>query len=294
MVDVLIAYAAGTERLMRACLDSLARHEAGVDYAVTVVTDQRTADEAVTLFGSDVERLVSYAVSDYAVGSQRHAFVLDEYMKGASGLVLTMDSDVLPVADGWLGELCSMVSAETMLPGIRWPWEPPGSDVTGIEARVRSNQNWNNTWVACQLVEPEWVRAMSLKYASGDDTGFALAAQVREMGLRMPGWLPTRCALPEGGMDPELNRMMCVAYGDKVVHIGGGSGKATGRVVDADGAYDKAVERVLSEGADWILNDDESHLYEFTREDEVVEYKMRGMYNEMKRYLQTHDSLFDK
>ena len=293
MVDILIAYVAGTERLMRACLASIGRYDAGVDYGITVVTDIEASEEARDLFEGDVGRVVSYSVDNNAIGSQRHASLLDSYMNEAQGLVLTMDSDCLPIGDRWLWQLCGFLGQNTVLPGIRWPWEPPGADVEGIEARIRGNHNWENTWVACQLVDSDWVRTNGLRYCDGDDTGFALAAKAREQGLRMPGWMPTRCALPDGHVDPELNRMMCVVYGDKVVHIGGGSGSAVGRVVDIDGMYDKVVDRILNaQDAGWLLDEGKSHVYRFDREDDVSQYKMNRMYAEMRRYLETHDSLF--
>ena len=294
-VTILIAYVKGTERLMKACLESIKRYNAGAKYRIVVITEDSTLDEAKKVCGSDVDEILSYLVDNNAVGSERHAFLLDSYMGSAEGLVLTMDSDCLPIADNWLGELLSLHKPECnlLLPGIRWPWKPPSGDIEGIEGRVRKNQNWDRTWVACQLVDAGWVRTFKLKYNDGDDTGFALAEKAEEDGMQMLGWLPTRCALPEGDLDPELNRMVCVVYGDKIVHIGGGSGKAAGRVVDVDGMYDRVIDRILEEqGAEWILEDSENHKYIFDMEDEVVEYKMAKMYNEMRRYLLTHNSLF--
>lgn len=293
-IEILIAYVAGTSRMMKACLESIKRHDAGVDYSITVVTDMESGSEARELFNSSVDSVVSYSVDITAIGSQRHASLLDSHMEVAEGLVLTMDSDCMPVADGWLGELYGMLGSDSVLSGIKWPWNPPADDVVGIERRIRDNQNWTNTWVACQLVDPCWLRKNNLKYGTGDDTGFDLAATARAFGLEMKGWMPTRCALPaDSWTDPELNRMMCVVYGDKVVHIGGGSGKAVGRVIDISGMYDMAIARVLKEkGAEWMLDPSESHEYTFKREDRVVQYKMKMMYNEMSRYLETHDSLF--
>ena len=295
MINVLIAYVAGTERMMRACLESIKRHDAGVDYRVVVISDNEAWDEAKELFGGEVGEVVSYSVDKSAIGSERHASLLDKYMRTAEGMVLTMDSDCMVVADGWLKELWSLYRPDhgLILPGIRWPWEPMKKPTDDIEGRVRSFHNWDRTWVACQLVDPGWIREKGLTYAGGDDTGFELANAAEEDGMQMHGWLPTRCALPDGELDPELNRMVCVVYGDKVVHIGGGSGEAVGRVVDVDGMYKDAIERVLEEqGAEWMLDEKESHKYAFDREDEVIEYKMMIMYSEMRRYLQTHDSLF--
>lgn len=292
-IEILIAYVAGTSRMMGACLDSIKRHDAGHNYSITVVTDEESGSEAKELFSHRVDSVVSYSVDMKAIGSQRHASLLDSHMATADGLILTMDSDCMPIADGWLRELYGMLGPDSVLSGIKWPWEPPEDDVEGFERRIRDNQNWNNTWVACQLVDSVWVRENGLKYGTGDDTGFELAAAARTLGLEMKGWMPTRCALPSGWFDPELNRMMCVVYGDKMVHIGGGSGKAVGRVVDIDGMYDEAIARVLRDkGAEWMLDPVYSHEYTFKREGRVVEYKMKMMYNEMSRYLETHDSVF--
>jgi len=291
-VTVLISYVGGTQRLMKACLSSILKYRAGVHYKLHVVTEERWLSEAEEIRSDVVSSVIPCQVDGNAPGSYRHSAMLDKYMESAEGMVLTLDSDRFPVADGWLGELYSMQGEGRILPGIRWPWKPPCGSVSGLEERVRTNLNWNNTWVACQLVDPNWVRVNGLKYRNGDDTGFELTAKAREQWLSMPGWKPSRCALPEGDIDPELNRMFCVAYGDKVVHIGGGSGKAVGREIFGEGCYGKAVERILEEGAEWMLDDSQSHRYVFDREDEVVEYKMGLMYNEMKAYLETHDSLF--
>lgn len=292
-VGILISYVAGTQRLMQACLSAIRRYDAGVDYSINVICESGHLSEAKEVCKDLVDSIRSYDVAQDAVGSERHATLLDGYMFSAEGLILTLDSDCLPVADEWLGELCWMLRPEFILPGIKWPWKPPSDDLDGIEGRVRGNQNWDNTWVACQLVDAQWIRDNKLKYSTGDDTGFSLTAKARELGYRMPGWLPTRCALPDGDIDPELNRMMCVVYGDKMVHIGGGSGNAVGRIVDKDAMYSGAIERILTEnGAEWMMKDGNNHKYSFDKEPEVVEYKMRMMYNEMRRYLETHDSLF--
>jgi len=223
-VTILISYVAGTQRLMQACLAAISRHDAGVEYNICVICEDAHLQEAESVCGDLVNSVMSFPVPEEAVGSQKHAALLDGYMAAAEGLTLTMDSDCLPVADGWLADLCGMLSPSCVLSGIKWPWEPPSEGTEGIEGRIRENHNWNNTWVACQLVDPQWLRDNCLRYSEGDDTGFSLATKARELGLRMPGWLPTRCALPDGDMDAELNRMMCVVYGDKMVHIGGGSG----------------------------------------------------------------------
>lgn len=299
MITIIVAYASGTIPLIETYFACMERHDAGCPYVIKIYTDRDGEAEVgdvcqkrdIELFGVDVSAEIT--------GTPKHARLLDVAMEKENGLVLTMDSDCLPIADGWLSQLVDLHSDGVALPGIRWPWKPPDDDVSEntIEWRIRKRHNWNNTWVACQLVDASWVRQHNLLYINGDDTGFELAEKVQELGFKMGGWMATRCALPSGGdveLDPELNRAMCVVYGDKILHVGGGSGRAHGKITDPIGFYDDVVDRILDDrDADWVMEDGNNHEYKLDREDEVVEFKMRIMNQEMVRYLQTHDRLFD-
>ena len=206
--------------------------------------------------------------------------------------VLTLDSDCFPVANGWLKVLVDM--ADGGVSGILWPWVPPPPDLDpkNIESRVRTYHCWNNTQVACQLVRADFVRDNRLMFIRGEDTGFEILDKAHEMGLPVRGLMPTRCALPDGGFDAELNRHVCVVYGDCIYHHGGATREKDGAVLVRGPIYDGAREKVLREGAEWVLDDALSHRYVFDREEEVAQHKMEAMYEDMVRYLGTNDRLF--
>jgi len=106
--------------------------------------------------------------------------------------------------------------------------------------------------------------------------------------------MPTKCALPSGDLNPELNRVACVVFGDKIFHMGGASRKAQGAAIDSQGFFDQARERVLAEkGAEWILEDGNHHKYRLNEEVGVVRYKMDCMYSQMRQYLEVNPRLFN-
>jgi len=297
-VTIIPAYASGTVPLIETYLACMERHDAGCPYMIKIYTDRNGEAEIKELCEKRGVQLFGVDVPAEMTGTPKHACLLDTAMKEEDGLVVTMDSDCLPVADGWLSHLVGLHEQGVALPGICWPWKPP-DDVPRdtMEWRIRKRHNWTNTWVACQLVDASWVKEHNLRYIGGDDTGFELAEKAEALGLEMKGWMATRCALPSNRaeeLDPEFNRAMCVVYGDMMLHIGGASGRAYGKLTDPAGFYDDAVDRILSSrDADWIMEDGNNHEYKYNREEEVAQFKMRVMYREMVNYLKTHDRLFD-
>jgi len=302
MITILIAHVQGMSEVLRVCLASLARHDAGCPFKALVLTDGvegGSASEEAYHAVHDIE-WADWAALDlgtFRSGSDMHGKLLDAAIPLVkTDFILTLDSDCFPVADGWLADLMNEYSNDSVLPGIKWPWIPMAEDEEygEIERRIRKYHNWNNTQVACQLVSVPFLKASNLKYASGDDTGFALLDKVHEMGLKVGGWMPTKCALPSGDLNPELNRVACVVFGDKIFHMGGASRKAQGAEVDSQGFFDEARARVLAEkGAEWILEDGNHHKYRLNEEVGVVRYKMDCMYSQMKRYLEFNSRLFD-
>jgi hypothetical protein len=200
-------------------------------------------------------------------------------------LVLTLDSDCFPVAEGWLSD---MVNENATVTGISQPWIPPDDSVEGIEQRLRSHLNWNRTHVACQLVSRRFVVSNDLKYSDGDDTGFQILNKAEGLGLKVTTLKPTRCPMSENSdFDPEFNRELSVVFGDKVYHHGSHSRAV---VLPYGGFFEVSRKRIEKEGAEWLLSD--AYEYRFDMEEKVVEEKMRIMYEMMRDYLLTHNSLF--
>ena len=85
-------------------------------------------------------------------------------LQNAHKWLLTLDSDCFPVADGWLTDLLAMKAS---VAGILHPWQPPSDelDPTTIEWRIRSEWNWNNTHVACQLTRLHYTNEHGLDSA---------------------------------------------------------------------------------------------------------------------------------
>lgn len=300
MVTIFIAHALGTPRVLRACVSSIKRYDAGCDYEIHVYGGHEALLEARKVCCSYNDIVFKMVETGERKNSQQHMALLDAAMQQENGLVLTLDNDCFPVADGWLAELVQWHEEGYILPGILWPWEPPTPDVKkrNIEWAIRSYHNWTNTWVACQLVHTDFIHDHKLTYGGdGNDTGFKLIDKVKELGLRMKGWMPSRCARPEwaSAFDPEFNRLMCVFYGDKVFHLGGAARKTIGVDLDPRSLWGEAVELTLRKrGAEWLMDSEKSHVYRFDREPEVTTFKMNMMYAGFKEHLKTHTSLLNQ
>lgn len=299
MVTTLIAYAAGTQEMLDVCLASLARHNSGAENKLVVITDGIGHFEACDVIRPYNAEVFAYDIGKMTNGSAMHGMLLDMAVKDVtSEYILSLDSDCFPVAENWLSDLLGFMDNGATLAGILWPWTPPPADLDSvtIEYRIRQNHCWNNTQVVCQLVRKSFLVANNLKYVDGDDTGFAITERARKLGMKIKGWKPTRCAKPSTyDFDPELNRHVCMIFGDKIYHQGGSTRKNQGANIDPQGLFDKARERVFAEkGAEWIFQDDNNHEYEYDREEAVAQFKMQCMFDDMRRYLQTHDSLFNQ
>jgi hypothetical protein len=298
-VTILTAHAEGTAEVLRACLASIDRHDAGCPFKMLILIDsasKKAAEEvAKELEGYTFANCLPLELSEDMYGSAMHACLLDAAVFHVdTKYILTLDSDCFPVADGWLADLMGEYDQGNVLPGIVWPWIPIRLDENPLEMerRIRGYHNWRNTQVACQLVKTEFLDG--LRYEASDDTGFALLDKAHELDLNIDGWIPTMCALPDIETDPEFNREACVIFGDKMFHMGGATRKAQGAEVDPQGWYDGARGRVLEEkGAEWILEEGNHHKYTFEKEHLVVRQRMNLMYQCMRRYLEHEDRLFD-
>ena len=300
MVTIVIAHALGTPRVLRTCLASLKRYDAGHDYQIHVYGSEASIREAKPVCDAfhDIDMFPVQMPVDIK-NSEQHMAILDNAMTIESGLVLTLDSDCFPVANDWLSELVQWHEQGYVLPGILWPWEPPTPDVKrqNMEWAIRRYHNWSNSWVACQLVHTDFFHDHKLTYGGeGNDTGFQLIDKVKELGLPTIGWMPSRCAKAEwaSAFDNEFNRNVCLFYEDKMFHIGGAARKTIGIDLDPADMWGEAIELTLRKGgAEWLFADGKNHVFQFDKEDEVAAYKMKIMYAGLKEHLKTHETCFN-
>jgi hypothetical protein len=298
MIIILITYVEGTSEILDTCLSSLERHKAGAENEIRVITDGQGWGEALEVSGKHTGVMpIAYDIGQTANGSEMHGKLLDVAIEQSdSEYILTLDSDCFPVADGWLGDLLEILQENVMLSGILWPWVPPPKSISEatLEYRIRRNHCWNNTQTTCQLVRKSFIVDNRLSFTSGDDTGFAICEKVHQLGGDIKGFMPSCCALPNGDLNPEMNRHACLIYGDKIYHQGGTTRKLQGAIIDPLGFYNNVRKGVFIErGAEWILSDGNHHNYNLDREEDVAQFKMRLMFNEMARYLTEHDRLFN-
>jgi len=296
MVTIVICYRSGTSEMLKVCLESLQKHTAQETACVVATTNLFDGE----LQGLQLQNRFSVIEVKAPEGhaARVHGNMLDAIIpaKIDTEYVLTLDSDCFPIADGWLDDLLSMAH-DARLVGILHPWAPPPDDMlhTRIAWRVRSQQCWNNTHVACQMIRvadyKELQESCKVSYAGGDDTGLLITLRAKEKGWRIAGWMPTRCPLPSapgnvtGGIkrttpfDPEFNRIRCVVFGDKICHIGSYTLAKCGLLRPDSEYFDWAVERILGDGgAEFLLQDRLSYRYKFDREEEAAELKMNQIF----------------
>ena len=298
-VTALVAYRPGTRGVFEACVESVFRHTPRDGFELRVIYDETHELDVEDLLCKFNVQALGFPVPGVYRGSFIHGTLLNQAIKGVqSDYLLTLDSDCFPVADGWLSELVGMVDAGAGCAGILYPWQPIPPTVlkANIERRIRERHCWNNTHVACQLTKTSFIFDHKIDYMADDDTGFSVPLKAQQLGLPVVGYKASRCGLPDAGIDfdPELNRHVALVYGDKVYHHGGATQTATGYKIDRDNMFSQATSRVIAErGAEWLLDDANSHRFVFDREEEVADFKMRIMYNEMVKFLETHDRLFN-
>ena len=298
-VTALVAYRQGTRGIFEACVESVFRHTPRDGFEFRVIYDEThelDIDDLICRFNF---RATGYPVPEGCYGSFIHGTLLNHAIKEVqSDYLLTLDSDCFPVADGWLEELVGMVEKGASVAGILYPWQPiPPTVLKGnIERRIRERHCWNNTHVACQLTKISFIIDHKIDYMAEDDTGFAVPLTAQKLGLPVVGYRAVRCGRPNAGVnfDPEFNRHVALIYGDKVYHHGGATQTVTGYKIDRDDMFSQTTDRVIAEkGAEWLLEGTNSHSFALDREEDVADFKMRIMYDEMRKFLETHDRLFN-
>ena len=301
MTTILMTYVSGTERILDVSLRSLARHFAGCQYQLSIITDVRDVAAWDHLQKVSVgNTLYRFDVGNPTSGSGQHGRLLDEAVKlVTTPWFLTLDSDCFPVADGWLQALMDMQADDVAASGILWPWIPAPCDLNPktIEYKIRKNHCWNNIQPACQLIRTSLIKDRGWKFADSDgyDTNCAFMEKAYGAGYRVVGLKPTRGPLPddESEIDPEMNRHESIIYGDLIYHHVGASREGRGETKDKANLFEKARQRVYNElGAEWMLIHGNSHAYKMDREEEVAQFKMKMMFNAMTKWLETNSCMF--
>jgi hypothetical protein len=288
MVTIVICYVRGTHEMMRACISSIEKHtKARVN--VVIASQEGNLDEGLfsVIDSSKLSTEVVEIPNRFISEGREHGCILDKVMESiTTEYVLTLDSDAIPLKDGWLSHLIEIMKDEDICTaGILHPWSPPPSDMKKdkIEWRVRSQHCYETTHVACQLIRLKDVKKLKssgIGYSSGDDTGLGMVKSLKEDGGKCDGYKPTRCPKPAVDFDAEFNRYECVVFGDAVIHVGG----HTRTTVDGDDAvFNKAFgwasDKILEDGtAEFLLDDNNAYLYKFDKEDEVSQEKMQRLF----------------
>jgi hypothetical protein len=287
-LTLVTCYKAGTFAVMESWLASVRRHEEGLLGDIVILTKKGDVDEGLRGL---VDRYAPVEVEEVEVGddplsmSRIHGIMLDSYVPGRikTELVVTMDSDCFPVANGWASELAGMLDSGARLAGILHPWGPPPKDMkkTKLEWRVRSQHCWERTHVACQMVRTDDLKELGVKFSKGDDTGLLVTRLAAERGWKTAGYMPTRCPRPAiGKVSPEFNRYVGLVYGDKVFHLGGFTRVSVcGDAPVFEEDFGWARDRMLRDkGAEFLLDDEQSYRFKFDREEEVAAEKMQRLF----------------
>jgi hypothetical protein len=286
-ITIAICYQKGTQEMLKVCLEAVKRHTK-FPHEILLITKKDGEKELNELAQSyEFDSFIAVPNDDIEAGllvGRPHGQMLDMALASISTTyLLTLDSDCFPVADGWLGELFDMLEPDVACAGILHPWLPPPEDMPKgkIEYRVRSQHCWETTHVACQLVRKDFIVSQNLKYATGDDTGLDIPKRAKEIGMRVVGWMPTRSAnSSQETFDAEFNRLVCLIWGDRVYHHGGFTRKS---IFSDDKTFEENFGWVLPlvvgyYGAEFLLNDQNSHKFRFDKEEAVVGEKMQRLF----------------
>jgi glycosyltransferase involved in cell wall biosynthesis len=299
MTAIVISYRIGDTKMLQICLKAIKRHTLA-DYEIILAVDGSLEDFDAFHISKEFDKINFYDIEEELEGSQRHSELLDLCVAELISCskyahLLTLDCDCFPINDGWLQALLDM---NADVAGIRHPWLPyEGENRKTFEFKLRRGWNWDNTHVACQLTKMDFVREHNLGYLDKDDigyldTGLIIPLTAHRKGLKVDGFMPTRCPMPDNKeFDPEFNREVCVVFGDMIYHHGGSS-RENESIVWPARYFQKSRERVVSEkDARWLL--DEGYEYAMDKEEDVVEAKMRVMHSLMVQYLMDgNESLF--
>ena len=285
MVTIVVCFQSGTEPMMGVCLDSIARHTQS-PYELVVVSRDRDLEELDAMLQKmpcETRVVQLDMVCTGQTTSRVHGMMLDLVIPSRieTEYVLTLDSDAFPVAHGWLSELVRMLESGAGCAGILHPWGPPPENMATnkIEWKVRSQQCWKNTHVACQLVRTDFLEETGVRFNAGDDTGLLIPQKVVETGLPIDGFRPTRSPLPKEEFDTEFNRYVGIIYGDKVYHHGGFTRTTMGDTPIFNLNFGWVTRAIVAEnGSEWLLDDEKSYSFRFDKEEEIAQEKTQRLF----------------
>jgi hypothetical protein len=263
----------------------MTRHTANLPEIYVLARDDDSASEADRIVDTLWCKVVK--LRGQSNGAARvHGSMIDEFLTGCDlagdELIMTMDSDCFPIADGWLDGLIAMMDSGAKVSGILHPWAPPPKDMDRklIEWRIRSQHCWESTHVACQMIRASDLWSMRydvdpVSYSGGDDTGMLIPLRAHQLGWKIDGYKVTRCPKPAESADPEFNRYASLVFGDMIYHCGGFTRIRMGDTPVMEENYGWARKRMVEcEGAEFLLDGDHSHRFRFDREEEVAKEKM--------------------
>lgn len=289
-VTIVVCYVRDTHEMMSACLSSIQRHtkaKASILIAAAEGHLDKGLFDTVDCFQDKPLHIDVVEVPErFVEKGHEHGCILDRAIENevTTPFVLTLDSDSIPMKDGWLTELLEMMDEGTATAGILHPWAPPPPmRKEKLEWRVRSQHCWETTHVACQLIRLQDIKRLrrdGIGYSSGDDTGLGMVKELKKQGRDCVGYMPTRCPKPAVDFDAEYNRYSCVVYGDAVIHVGG----FTRVTIDGDDAvfnkaFSWAADKILEDGgAEFLLDDEQAYLYKLDREEEIAAEKMQRLF----------------
>lgn len=287
-LTIVTCYEAGTEELLRVWMTSVIGHtvNSGIPFKIVVLV-RNDQDEGLLKVVSEYNAIVPISVVMIdagllpATGSRLHGRMLDHYIPSRieTSRVMTMDTDCFPIANGWMNNLFGLMDAGVKIVGVLHPWAPPPEslDKKTIEYRMRSQQCWLHTHVACQMMKTDDLRELNIRYNDGDDTGLLIPVRAVQRGWQVGGFMPSSCPKPATGtLDPEFNRYVSVVYGDAVYHVGGYTRVRKGDEPVMEKDFGWARERMIKDGgAEFMLDSENTYRYKLDREEEVAKEKMQ-------------------
>ena len=299
-VTIVVCYKTGTKSILKVCLDSIRRHTRE-DIVLSLVChgspDEFDAEDLLSQFPNHELNFANPTDISTKLSSRIHGQMLDMVIpsKISTKYVMTLDSDCFPIADDWLSNLLKMLESGALCVGILHPFVPPplALEFGSLEFRIRTQLCWHNTHVACQLNSTDLFSKYELmRYNGGDDTGLLIPALVRSNGGLVDGYRVTRCAKSILGMDSELNRSMCLVYGDRICHQGGFTRGQLSTDCKFEEHFGWAKQKTQeANGAEFLLDNEYGHEYRFDREEEVAAILMDVMFG-MRKVLRLGDDTY--
>jgi len=213
-------------------------------------------------------------------GSFVHIELLNRMVKEQveAPLLLTMDSDCMPLRKGWMTELVEMMDDKTGCAGVLHPFKPPpmedDTELFNIARRIRAIQCYRYTHVCCQIVRTkslkDWEIDFSVKPPFALDTGLQIPWRARKAGLDIKGWKLSRYPVVLGSDLDVKNRRYCLVFGDTIYHHG--TGGHDPKNSESFSPYISIRQRVLDEGPEFLLTEGVEYDLDNDSDQEYIEF----------------------